>query len=276
MLFKLSTAVLASLALVRAQTVEADRFNLAEADLVGASGEVWDDAAYAPTVGTQVTFTDAGFEIPVLPGVLLTRNQTAVEPVIRLQSSANIAGKGYLVAMLDPDAPNPQNKSEANVRHWLAQNLVAGAGQNGLYQLAPNPDAVGKYAGPGPAAGSDPHRYTFLVFEQPTAQITAPSGNDVAPFLKFDIEAYAKSIEGLKLVGGTYMLVGPYGTVPNNGTYKPPTTVGGNDNGSSGSVSGTGTRTAGGSGATAAPGDGAAGLKVGFAAAAMGVAALFF
>jgi len=40
--FKLTTA--AVLALVRAQTVEADRFNLAEADLVGALGEVIDDA----------------------------------------------------------------------------------------------------------------------------------------------------------------------------------------------------------------------------------------
>jgi len=69
--------------------------------------------------------------------------------------------------------------------------------------------------------------------------------------------------------------VGPYGTVPNNGTYKPPT-VGG---GSSGSASGTGsvTRTVTGTGSlpTQSPGDGAAGLKVGVVAAFMGVAAMF-
>jgi len=69
--------------------------------------------------------------------------------------------------------------------------------------------------------------------------------------------------------------VGPYGTVPNNGTYKPPTVGGGTTGGPSGSASNTGTRTNGGSAPTTTPGDGAAGLQVGFAAAFMGLAAMF-
>ncbi|KZV87458.1 PEBP-like protein [Exidia glandulosa HHB12029] len=179
-------------------------------------------ASFEPTVSVQLTFDHEGFKIPVTEGVLLTINQTATEPVIALKSSSSLEGKAYLVAMVDPDAPTPQNKSVSQVRHWLAPNFVAGAaGSDGLFTLTESGAPVGKYAGPGPAAPSDPHRYTVLVYEQPSAQIDAPSGNANAPFLKFDVTKYTSSIAGLKLVGGTYFRVGPLGTVPTNGTNVP-------------------------------------------------------
>jgi len=39
--------------------------------------------------------------------------------------------------------------------------------------------------------------------------IDAPTGDDVAPILNFDIETYAGLIDGLKLVGGTFFRVSP-------------------------------------------------------------------
>ncbi|KAH7097718.1 phosphatidylethanolamine-binding protein, partial [Auriculariales sp. MPI-PUGE-AT-0066] len=164
-------------------------------------------AAYAPTVGVQLSFNDAGFEIEVLPGVLLTTTQTKGQPSVKLYSTTDISTKGYLISMVDPDAPTPQDKSEAQVNHWLSENNVAGAGADNLYTLTLNANPVWKYRGPGPGKGSAPHRYTITVFEQPTPAVTAPSGDANTPFRNFDITAYAAKIDGLKLVGATYMQV---------------------------------------------------------------------
>lgn len=53
----------------------------------------------------------------------------------------------------------------SDVRHWLGANFVAGApnGTDGVYPLTESGAPVGKYAGPGPAAPSDPHRCVRLL-----------------------------------------------------------------------------------------------------------------
>ncbi|EJD44480.1 PEBP-like protein [Auricularia subglabra TFB-10046 SS5] len=216
-------------------------------------------ASFEPTLAVELTFDHDGFKIPIVPGVLLTINQTAAEPQIALRTSTNVEGTGYLVAMVDPDAPTPADRSVSQVRHFLAANYVAGPAQDGVHVLTSSTAPVGKYAGPGPAAPSDPHRYTFVVYEQPRAAIQAPTGENNAPFLRFNLGEYIAKVDGLKLVGATFFLVGPPGTVPTNTTAPPPTDT---------------TTTGGASTPTETGGNGAATLKVG--AAVVGAALLAF
>ena len=65
------------------------------------------------------------------------------------------AGKTFLIAEVDPDAPTPQNPTSAQIRHFLAQDLALAPGS---MTLANGTRALSDYRGPGPPAGSDPHR----------------------------------------------------------------------------------------------------------------------
>lgn len=73
--------------------------------------------AFSPSVAVQLTFDDAGFQIPVNVGVLLTINraspvlvrhersrgtpaETAHQPAIALKSATSLEGKAFLVAMV--------------------------------------------------------------------------------------------------------------------------------------------------------------------------------
>lgn len=72
---------------------------------------------------------------------------------------SNVEGKLYTVLMLDPDAPSRSDPRFRNYLHWCLVNV-------------PNPRQLDKgftaceYMGPAPPAGSGPHRYAFLVWQQ--------------------------------------------------------------------------------------------------------------
>ncbi|GBM89913.1 OV-16 antigen [Araneus ventricosus] len=67
--------------------------------------------------------------------------------------------KLYTMIMFDPDALTPQNPNLANFRHWLVENIPGNKVNDG--------DLVSFYTPPAPPDYSDPHRYIFLIYEQP-------------------------------------------------------------------------------------------------------------
>lgn len=100
---------------------------------------------------------------------------TQQEPALALDPSmyssvAEYTGK-YIVVMVDPDAPSPDNPTSRFILHWLAadveQNATATSPQTGRALSVPQTAAV-PYRAPGPPPTSSAHRYILYAFAQPS------------------------------------------------------------------------------------------------------------
>ena len=74
----------------------------------------------------------------------------------------------YVLFLIDQDVS--RNGMKVNLLHWLQPNLVANATELTFDAVATGASsAVGaEYIPPTPPGGSGPHRYTFVLFEQPS------------------------------------------------------------------------------------------------------------
>ncbi|RPA84844.1 PEBP-like protein, partial [Ascobolus immersus RN42] len=89
--------------------------------------------------------------------------------------------------MLDPDAPTPDNPNRITILHALQSSLVPSE-ENPL-QLTANAPPVTPYRGPGPPAGSAPHRYIFLFYEEPL-DFQLPEGFNATQRAGFDLASF--------------------------------------------------------------------------------------
>lgn len=103
---------------------------------------------------------------------ILTRTsvETAIAPTFGIRSSGNTADPGigpFVVAMIDLDAPTPQNTTYAELRHFLGGDLILkdcdDRTTSGVASLSNMSVAITDYVQPAPPAGSDPHRHVALL-----------------------------------------------------------------------------------------------------------------
>ena len=104
------------------------------------------------------------------PGVKLSSAATKTTPTLSISSSLirPHAGDKYVVVCLDLDAPFPSFSALGPAAHWIEFDLIAI--RSALEDFTPfesTSKSVMYYAGPGPPPPSAPHRYVFLVWEQP-------------------------------------------------------------------------------------------------------------
>ncbi|KAJ8601638.1 hypothetical protein CTAYLR_008920 [Chrysophaeum taylorii] len=95
-------------------------------------------------------------------------------------------GTYYTVAMVDPDAPSPEDPSYREVRHYLVANIDANALLAGDFSKA---DVLSAFVNPSPPNASGYHRYVQLAYEQPGE--LAFGGTLNASILNFNITAFA-------------------------------------------------------------------------------------
>ncbi|KAI0638337.1 phosphatidylethanolamine-binding protein [Trametes polyzona] len=194
--------------------------------------------AFNPTAILNVVFLDntTGASVNVTPGENLTREQNALPPQVFLTTNdTTFAQQTFVLAMVDPDAPTPQNHSVSQIRHFLAPGLQANGSLATGAQLVNNTPALSEFLRPTPPPGSDPHRYTLLLFVQP-ANFTAVASrfvNASTPISNFNISLFAQEVGLGSPIAGNFFLTGPDSNSTNS-------TSGGNS---------TGTGSAGGSGA---------------------------
>ncbi|KAE9407021.1 PEBP-like protein, partial [Gymnopus androsaceus JB14] len=130
-------------------------------------------------------------------------------------SSTHLVQDKFVIAMVDPDAPTPQNNSLAQIRHFVGGDfIISSAASNGTARLTNTSAAIAEYISPGPPAGSDPHRYTILLFKQPENFSVAASTliQPNSSFEGFNISAFASSVGLGNPIAGTYFLEGPAGS----------------------------------------------------------------
>ncbi|KAF9446376.1 PEBP-like protein [Macrolepiota fuliginosa MF-IS2] len=162
------------------------------------------EITFNPTALLEVTFPETGSNpITIHAGEQLPRNSTAGPPTFRVVG-ANSNGP-FVVATVDPDAPTPQNPTSAEIRHFLGGNFRANAG--GL--LTNSTPAISNFLQPTPPAGSDAHRYIFLLFNQPAGFNQQTFVTSSTSTSLFNISAFAQEVGLGNPIAGTFMLVAP-------------------------------------------------------------------
>lgn len=124
-------------------------------------------------------------------GGVFARNATQSAPQLFLPANSTFPSNGtqpatFIILMVDPDAPSPQDNSRGEILHWLqpgvrlSRSIEPTAGPNGT-QLAmlsatdTNTAAIVPYAGPAPPSVG-PHRYIIMLFRQPGDDFELPDG----------------------------------------------------------------------------------------------------
>ncbi|KAK0244481.1 PEBP-like protein [Armillaria nabsnona] len=149
-----------------------------------------------------------GSAIVLKAGVQLPRNATVGPPSFTL-IGRDVGNGPFVIATVDPDAPTPQDPNIAQVRHFLGGNFLTERLFAGATVLTNRTAAVSGWLQPTPPAGSDAHRYIFLVFKQPRDFNDQVLVDAATPVTSFNISAFGAAVGLGKAIAGTFMLVAP-------------------------------------------------------------------
>ncbi|KAJ8486880.1 hypothetical protein ONZ51_g4547 [Trametes cubensis] len=102
-------------------------------------------------------------------------------------------------------------REPAQIRHLLAPGIVVNGSLATGAALVNNTPAISNFLRPTPPAGSDPHRYTLLLFIQPSNFTTAVSSfvNSSTPVNNFNISLFAQELGLGSPIAGNFFLTGP-------------------------------------------------------------------
>ncbi|KAF7303588.1 hypothetical protein MIND_00588100 [Mycena indigotica] len=158
---------------------------------------------FNPTALLEVSLPQ-GARPPIVlhAGINVPRNDTAGPPIFHV--AGNIGHGPFVVATVDPDAPTPQDPNEAQIRHFLGGNFFNRAGL--LVNTTP---AISEFLQPTPPAGSDAHRYVFLLFKQSPEFARQTLVNSTTSIALFNISMFAKEVDLGNPIAGTFMKVAP-------------------------------------------------------------------
>jgi len=123
---------------------------------------------FAPIGILDVSFIVNGSTVGLTDGEAIPKANVQTEPTVNFVGISSSTTK-YTLLQIDGNYVGSTNPQGLNL-HWL-QNDVAIDLSGGTSNTSA---ATIPYAGPAPAAGSGPHRYTILLYQQPS-DFTAPS-----------------------------------------------------------------------------------------------------
>ncbi|KAF5386734.1 hypothetical protein D9615_001781 [Tricholomella constricta] len=158
-------------------------------------------ASFDPSALLTVDYASVGV---ITPGQLLTKEQSAPTPevtVTPVNSSLELTGK-YTITMVDADIVGSDLTKGVN-RHWLINGVDIADGKVSNASAT----AITAYAGPGPAAGSGPHRYVIILYQQPDSFKAPADLSEPIGVTLFDVNAYAKNSGLGSIVAATYITV---------------------------------------------------------------------
>ncbi|KAG8954145.1 hypothetical protein FRC04_000365 [Tulasnella sp. 424] len=166
---------------------------------------------FDPVALLNVSFAATG---PITTGQAVSMANAGAEPTITVVGTdADFATGGalnsaskYTLIMIDGDYAGAAHPNGVNT-HYLQNDFGFGQNTADVLTLTPSTDPVIKYAGPGPAANSGAHRYTILLFAQPTtftAPATPAAGSSVT---MIDFPAYIKAANLGNPLAGIYFTV---------------------------------------------------------------------
>ncbi|KAI0352989.1 PEBP-like protein [Trametes cingulata] len=207
---------ISALAIFCVSAQNATNFTVADVAQAFNSAKIVPDVlpSFNPTALLNVVFLDntTGVSVNVTPGANLTREQNALRPQVFLTSNdTSLAQQTFVLAMVDPDAPTPQNPTAAQIRHLLAPGIQANGSLATGAALVNNTPAISDFLRPTPPAGSDPHRYILLLFVQPSnfTSVVSQFVNSSTPISNFNISLFAQEVGLGSPIAGNFFLTGP-------------------------------------------------------------------
>jgi len=157
--------------------------------------------SFDPSALLTINYSGVG---DVSSGQHLTKDQTAPQPTVTItpaNSSVSLTGK-FTIAMVDADIVGSANTEGVN-RHWLLNGVEVT--DNKVNNASAT--AITTYAGPGPAAGSGPHRYVIILYQQPDSFTAPPDLSKPIGVTRMDLAAYVKDSGLGSLVAANYITV---------------------------------------------------------------------
>jgi len=100
----------------------------------------------------------------------------------------------YTLMMVDPDAPNAKTHEYRHWLHWLITNIPSSAAHADHFDVHKG-NVLATYQGPAPPAGSGPHRYVFLIYQQPD-QLDSLKLQKITERPNFNIQSWIDEVFG--------------------------------------------------------------------------------
>ncbi|PWY81528.1 PEBP-like protein [Aspergillus sclerotioniger CBS 115572] len=146
----------------------------------------------------------------VQPGQYVSKADAASPPQLSFQRLK--ACGTYMAVCLDLDAPFASFNFMSPILHWIQPGLLPVRTQSGNYILRVAAPFVADYMGPHPPPRVAPHRYLFILFEQPPGfevKHHAPAkGRKFGkwPRMRYNLDKWSKKIGLGPVVGANYIL----------------------------------------------------------------------
>ncbi|KDR81353.1 hypothetical protein GALMADRAFT_239202 [Galerina marginata CBS 339.88] len=198
----LSLSVVASLVLVPFVAAQATSIDIKAIEAHFTQSAIVPDllASFNPSALLSLNFAGVG---DVSPGQLLTVQQVGPTPAVTVtpaNTSVSLTGT-YTLVMVDADVVG-KNLPDGQTRHWLVNGVTI----SGSKVTNSSATAITSYAGPFPAAGSGPHRYVVILYEQPsTFKAPAAFSQPNTGVSAFDFNGYVKDSGLGPLVAANYI-----------------------------------------------------------------------
>ncbi|OJA13778.1 hypothetical protein AZE42_07453 [Rhizopogon vesiculosus] len=146
---------------------------------------------------------------PVLLGNTLNATSSLTLPNVSFTPMHAPVDQFYTIVMVDPDAPTRENQTYAAYRHWLATGVKPPRHINDFAEFT-QADTT-PYLSPNPPAGSGSHRYTLLLYREPSHSFVIPVGaieygSDFNSRRNWNATAFAEKYD-LKLVAANFFYV---------------------------------------------------------------------
>ncbi|KAF2124024.1 PEBP-like protein [Dothidotthia symphoricarpi CBS 119687] len=157
-------------------------------------------ADFSPSATLSIAFPSKNIE----NGTLVRVSEVKQQPTLSISLSTPPApSQAYTFMLIDPDAPTPADPKFAYWRHWVVSHIVPGthadATQSGT--------TLTQYLAPGPKDESGPHRYLFLLFEEPEGfklEKSDVGGEEFVDRRSFKVGEFVGR-HGLRVVGVQWM-----------------------------------------------------------------------
>jgi phosphatidylethanolamine-binding protein (PEBP) family uncharacterized protein len=152
------------------------------------------------------------------PGATVSRATTSQMPTLSISSKVpNLdVSKRYIAICLDPDAPYPSMPVMGPIAHGIQGDLQLGSTEEprGWLRLNATAKPVLPYLPPSPPPLSSPHRYLFLLWEQPEGlsgmdirtRLELPEEPGMMARVKWDQVAFEEKIGLGMVLASTYFL----------------------------------------------------------------------
>ncbi|KAK4235116.1 phosphatidylethanolamine-binding protein [Achaetomium macrosporum] len=168
---------------------------------------------FTPTVDVNVNFPSGKH---ISNGTLVRVSEVKEAPIVSItplgDSTTSASGQKFTLMLIDPDAPTPDDPKFAYWRHWVVINISLpfdpSVSESKPRCVTTTGRTLTQYLAPGPKDESGPHRYLFLVFQEPEQGLLLEKGDvggeEFVQRRSFRAEEFVQK-HGLRLVGAQWM-----------------------------------------------------------------------